>query len=122
MSAVALRVVFGLNALLFLPAGVVIYVLPSTVLGVSPLWLARVAGAIITAWGLTLAANALRPSGPGVVGQVAGNLLIVATLIPAALRSGLPSALQTLLYGVSAVLLVLAVLALLLPHERRVHL
>ncbi|ULH16088.1 hypothetical protein MF271_05505 [Deinococcus sp. KNUC1210] len=122
MSAVPLRVVFGLNALLFLPAGVLIYVLPSTVLGVSPLWLARVAGAVIAAWGLTLAANALRPSVPGVVGQVAGNLLIVATLVPAALRSGLPSALQTVLYSLSAVLLVLALLTLLLPRERRVHL
>lgn len=121
MSAVALRFVFLLSSVLFLPAGLLVYVLPPTVLGISPLWLARVAGAIVTAWGLTLLAGAVRPSLPGVVGLVAGNLLIVATLIPAALRSGLPPTLQTLFYAVSAVLTLLAVLALVLPRNRKVH-
>ena len=108
--------------MLFLPAGLLVYVLPPAALGVSPLWLARVAGAIVTAWGLTLLAGAARPSLPGVVGLVAGNLLIVATLVPAALRSGLPPMLQTLFYAVSALLGVLAVLALVLPRDRNARL
>ncbi|MGI8746816.1 MAG: hypothetical protein ACR2J4_00495 [Deinococcus sp.] len=114
-----LRVVFILTALLFLPAGGLLYFLPPAALGVSPLWLGRVAGALLLGWGVSLLAGAGRPDGRAVSGLVAGNLLICATLVPAALRAGLPPALNTLFLALAAALLMLAVLALLLPRGRR---
>ena len=109
---------FVVNALLFLPAGLLVYFLPLASLGVSPLWLARVAGAMLVAWALALGAGAARPTGQAVVQLVVGNLLITATLVPAALRGGLPGQLPPALLAVSAALFVLALLALLLPRER----
>ena len=118
MSSVPLKTVFVVNALLFLPAGLLVYFLPLASLGVSPLWLARVAGAMLVAWALALAAGAARPTGQAVIQLVVGNLLITATLVPAALRGGLPGQLPPTLLAVSAALFVLALLALLLPRER----
>ena len=109
---------FVVNALLFLPAGLLIYFLPLASLGVSPLWLARVAGAMLVAWALALAVGAARPSGQAVIQLVVGNLLITATLVPAVLRGGLPGPLPPALLAISAALFVLALLALLLPRER----
>jgi hypothetical protein len=108
-----------LNALLFLPAGLLIYFLPLSSFGVSPLWLARVAGAVIVAWAVALIAGAARPSGPAVIQMVTGNLLVTATLVPAALRAGLPGPLRSVFLGVSVVLFVLAVLGLLLSGRTR---
>ncbi|WP_424949712.1 hypothetical protein [Deinococcus sp.] len=114
MPSVALRTTFVVNALLFLPAGLLIYFLPLSSFGVSPLWLARVAGAIIVAWAVALFAGAARPSTPAILQLVTGNLLVTATLVPAALRAGLPAPLRTLFLGVSVLLFVLAALGLLL--------
>ena len=119
MSSVPLKTVFVVNVLLFLPAGLLIYFLPRASLGVSPLWLARVVGAVLVAWALALAAGAARPTVQAVIQLVVGNLLITATLVPAALRGGLPGSLRSLLLAISAALFVLALLALLLPRERR---
>jgi hypothetical protein len=119
VSSVPLRTVFVLNALLFLPAGLLIYFLPLSSFGVSPLWLARVAGAVIVAWAVALIAGAARPSGPAVIQMVTGNLLVTATLVPAALRAGLPGPLRSVFLGVSVVLFVLAVLGLLLSGRTR---
>ena len=107
---------FVLNALVFLPAGLLLYFLPLASLGVNPLWLARVAGALIVAWGAALVAGAARPGAQAVVQLVTGNLLVTATLVPAALRAGLPAPLRTTLLVVGAALFVLAVLALVLPR------
>jgi hypothetical protein len=106
------------NALLFLPAGLLIYFTPLESLGISPLWLARVAGALLVAWAVSMVAGAARPSVQSVIQLVTGNLLITATLVPAALRAGLPGPLRTALLVISAVLFVLALLALVLPRER----
>lgn len=110
---------FVINALLFLPAGLLIYFLPLASFGVSPLWLARVAGAVIVAWAAALIAGAARPTGPAVVQMVTGNLLVTATLVPAALQPGLLGPLRPLFLGVSVVLFVLAVLGLLLSGRTR---
>ena len=109
---------FVVNALLFLPAGLLIYFLPLALFGVNPLWLARVVGAVLVAWALALGAGAARPTVQAVIQLVVGNLLITATLVPAALRGGLPGSLRSVLLAISAALFVLALLALLLPRER----
>lgn len=114
MSSVALRSTFVINGLLFLPAGLLIYFLPLSSFGVSPLWLARVAGAVLVAWAVSLFAGAAKPGTPAVVQMVVGNLLVTATLVPAALRAGLPGPLAGAFLGLSVVLVVLAVLGLLL--------
>ncbi|MFC4454933.1 hypothetical protein [Deinococcus sonorensis] len=113
-----LSAVFVVNALLFLPLGLLLYFLPGSLLAVNPLWLLRVAAALVAAWGVQLLAGAWRPSAQAVTGLAAGNLLLVATLIPAALRTGMGGALQAGVLGLSGVLLLLAVLALLLPGRR----
>jgi len=114
VSSVALRSTFVINGLLFLPAGLLIYFLPLASFGVSPLWLARVAGAVIVAWAVSLFAGAARPSTSAVVQLVVGNLLVTATLVPAALRAGLPGLLRGAFLGLGVVLVVLALLGLLL--------
>ncbi|MCD0175546.1 hypothetical protein IHN32_06235, partial [Deinococcus sp. 14RED07] len=57
-------------------------------------------------------------------GLAGGNLLCVAALLPAALRGAesLPTGLRSLLLGLSAFLLVLAVVAILSFPSRRGHL
>ncbi|WP_189064484.1 MULTISPECIES: hypothetical protein [Deinococcus] len=122
-----LRVAFWLTALLFVPLGLYLYFLPpgvSALIGVSPLWLARGSGALLLAWGAFQVAASFRPDAVKVAGLAGGNLLCVAALLPAALRGAdvLPPALRSLLLGVSAFLLVLAVVAILSFPSRRGHL
>ncbi|AFZ68751.1 hypothetical protein Deipe_3310 [Deinococcus peraridilitoris DSM 19664] len=112
-----------LSAAFFLTVGGVLYFMPSAgLLGltVTPVWVARFTGAVIAAWGLQLALSASRPSGRSIAGLATGNLLVSATLVPAALAgitavSGIPAVLPL---GVGAGLVVLAVLAIVLPRER----
>lgn len=120
-----LRAAFWLTALVFVPAGLFLYFLPpgvASLLGVSPLWLARVAGGLVAAWGALLIAASVRPDGLGVGALAGGNLLTVAALVPPALRLGdaLPAAVRTAMLGLSLVLALLAVVGLLgLPSRRR---
>jgi len=113
-----------LTALVFVPAGLFLYFLPpgvAGVLGVSPLWLARVAGGLVLAWGALLLAASTRPDALGAGALAGGNLLTVAALVPPALRLGeaLPGAVRTAMLGLSLLLAVLAVVGLLAPSPRR---
>lgn len=86
-----LRAAFWLTALLLVPLGLLLYFFPAdaaTRLGVSPLWLLRGAGGLLLAWGGFQVAASTAPDGVKVGGLVGGNLLMVATLLPAALRLG----------------------------------
>ncbi len=115
-----LRIVFILSAALFLLAGGLLYFLPvggAAGLAVSPLWPARVAGAVLLAWGAQLLFSAARPSAAAVGGLATGNLLVAATLVPAALRGTAPLPLVAVL-GVCGLLILLALLALVSPRER----
>lgn len=119
-----LRAAFFLTALLLVPLGLLLYFLPPVLaaqLGVSPLWLARAAGALVLAWGAFQVAAGVRPDGLKAGGLLGGNLLTVATLVPAVLRQGeslLPPVRLALLV-VSGVLLLAAVLAVLGWPTRR---
>ncbi len=119
-----LRASFWLTALLFIPLGLVLYFLPPSLaatLGVSPLWLPRVAGGVLLAWGAFQVAAGMAPDGVKVGGLAGGNLLTAAALLPAALRQAdaMPSGLRTLLLALSGALLLLAVAAMLtLPTTR----
>ncbi|QLG10329.1 hypothetical protein HLB42_05750 [Deinococcus sp. D7000] len=118
-----LRASFWLTALLFIPLGLLLYFLPpplAATLGVSPLWLPRVAGGLMLAWGAFQVAAAFAPDGAKVGGLAGGNLLTVAALLPAALRGdALPPAVRTLMLALSGALLLLAVVALLAAPSRR---
>ena len=86
-----LRAAFWLTALLLVPLGLLLYFFPAdaaTRLGVSPRWLLRGAGGLLLAWGGFQVAASTAPDGVKVGGLVGGNLLMVATLLPAALRLG----------------------------------
>lgn len=86
-----LRAAFWLTALLLVPLGLLLYFFPAdaaTRLGVSPLWLLRGAGGLLLAWGGFQVAASTAPDGVKVGGLVGGNLLMVAALLPAALRFG----------------------------------
>ena len=112
-----LRAAFWLTALLFIPVGLFIYFLPPTVaslLGVSPLWLGRVLGGLLLAWGAFQMAACQKPDGAKVGGLAGGNLLTVAALVPALLRTGdtMPPGLRTLLWLLSGLLAALAVAAI----------
>lgn len=116
-----LRAVFNLTALLFVPVGLYLYFLPpdtATLLGVSPLWLTRVLGGLLLAWGAFQVAAGWRPDGAKVGGLAGGNLLLVATLLPAVLRGGeaMPPALRTLLLLLCGLLALLAFAAILSYH------
>jgi len=119
-----LRFVFVLSAVFFLLLGVALYFLPASGLAglaVTPLWVARVAGAVLLAWGAQLLVGAAQPSPAAVAGLVMGNALVAATLAPAALRgvavvTGVPTVLWLVLSGA---LVLMAVLALILPRERK---
>lgn len=118
-----LRFVFWLSAVLYLLPGLLLYFLPEAglpILSVSPVWAARVAGGVLVAWGLQLLLASGRPSGAGVAGLAAANLLAAATLVPAVLRGagGLPSALNSILLGYGGLLALLGLLGLLLPRPR----
>lgn len=119
-----LRSAFWLTALLFIPLGLLLYFLPptlATLVGISPLWLARVMGGLLLAWGCFQIAASNKPDGAKVGGLAGGNLLTLATIVPALLRTGdsMPATLKTLLWLVSAVLLVAALLALLGYPEKK---
>ncbi|UBV43320.1 hypothetical protein LAJ19_03655 [Deinococcus taeanensis] len=119
-----LRVAFWLTALLFIPLGLYLYFLPpdvASLVGVAPLWLARGSGGLLLAWGTFLLAASFEPDRVRTGGLVGGNLLLVAALAPAALRSGdaLPVPVRTFLLGLSGVLVVLAVMAILGTPSRR---
>ena len=118
-----LRASFWLTALLFIPLGLLLYFLPSSLagtLGVAPLWLPRVAGGLLLAWGASQVAAGFGPDRVKVGGLAGGNLLTVAALLPAALRSeALPPAVKTLMLVLSGMLLLLAVAAILSAPSRR---
>ncbi|MEF2277746.1 hypothetical protein V3W47_05495 [Deinococcus sp. YIM 134068] len=119
-----LRAAFWLTALVFLPVGLFLYFLPptaATVLGVSPLWLARVAGGLIAAWGAFLLVGGARSDGTAVFALAAGNLLTVAALVPPALRLAdtLPAPVRLGMLALAGLLTLLAVAGLLaLPSGR----
>ncbi|SEJ04457.1 hypothetical protein SAMN04488058_103182 [Deinococcus reticulitermitis] len=117
-----LRASFWLTALLLIPLGLGLYFLPedlSGLLGISALWLARVSGGLLLAWGAFQIAASLAPDAAKVGGLVGGNLLMVATLLPAALRLSLTPELRGALLLVSGWLGLAALLALLsFPLER----
>ena len=111
-----LRLAFWVTALLLLPLGLGLYWLPQQsmdMVGASPLWLVRGAGALLTAWGLSLVYAGYRSDPTGRVLLVGGNLLLAATLGAAALRLDLPPAVQTVLLGLTALLLVTGLTGLL---------
>ncbi|WP_135230226.1 hypothetical protein [Deinococcus fonticola] len=113
-----LRAAFRLTALLLIPVGLYLYFIPPDVarlLGVSPLWLARVLGGLLLAWGTFQVAAAQRPDGAKVGGLAGGNLLMVATLLPAVMRSGeaMPALLRAVLLGLCLLLGALALSAIL---------
>nr|WP_217449462.1 hypothetical protein [Deinococcus sp. JMULE3] len=119
-----LRVAFWLTALLFIPLGLYLYFLPpdvASLIGVSPLWLARGAGALVLAWGAFQVAAGFAPDRVKIGGLVGGHLLLVAALVPAALRGGdaLAAPVRTSMLVVSGVLAVLAVLGILGTPSRR---
>ena len=109
-----LRAAYWLSAAVYLPLGLLLYFFPgslSQLLSLSPLWLARLTGAIITAWGGLLIAAAYRPDSVTRYGLSVANLLAVATLVPAVLRGNL-GAVGGPLLAIAALLAVAAVLAL----------
>ncbi|WP_102124999.1 hypothetical protein [Deinococcus planocerae] len=119
-----LRAAFWLTALVFLPVGLFLYFLPptaATLLGVSPLWLARVAGGVLAAWGAYLLVAGVRADEGSVFPLAAGNLLTVAALVPPALRlqDTLPAPLRTAMLALALALALLAVVALLAVPPRR---
>lgn len=118
-----LRASFWLTALLFIPLGLLLYFLPpplAATLGVSPLWLPRVAGGLLLAWGAFQVAAGFVPDAVKVGGLAGGNLLTVAALLPAALRDGsLPPAVRTLMLALAGALLLLAVVGILSAPSRR---
>ncbi|EYB68377.1 hypothetical protein DEIPH_ctg025orf0263 [Deinococcus phoenicis] len=119
-----LRAAFWLTALVFLPVGLVLYFLPpglASLLGVSPLWLARAAGGLFVAWGVFLLAASARPDSLSAFALAGGNLLTVAALVPPALRLGdtLPAAVRTALLALSTVLTLTAVVGLFMVPARR---
>ncbi|MDL2345517.1 hypothetical protein QOL99_15365, partial [Deinococcus sp. MIMF12] len=73
-----LRAALWLTSLVFVPVGLFLYFLPPEVaalLTVSPLWLARVGGGLVLAWGLLLLAASRRPDALGAGALAGGNLL-----------------------------------------------
>lgn len=119
-----LRAAFWLTALVFLPAGLFLYFLSpevASLVGVSPLWLARAAGGLLIAWGAFLVAAGVRPDSLSAVALAGGNLLTVAALVPPALRLGdaLPAPVRTALLSLAGVLTLTAILGILTAPSRR---
>lgn len=109
------RVSYWLSAPVFLLPGLLFYLITEGLafsLGVSPLWLLKVSGGLLLAWGVLLVSASLRPSPVTLGALVTGNLLLAAVLVPAAL-AGRAGPLTPLLLGVGLYLAALAVLALL---------
>ena len=106
-----------MTALLLVPLGLLLYFLPAAaaqLAGISPLWLARASGGLLLAWGLFQLFASAQPDGVKVGGLVAGNLLTVATLLPALLKlqTSLPPSLRLVLWVVVGWLGLAALLAL----------
>ncbi|PNY82367.1 hypothetical protein [Deinococcus koreensis] len=119
-----LRVAFILTALIFIPTGLYLYFLPPTVAalaGVAPLWLARVAGGVLLAWGVATLLGSARPDGLRTGALVGGNLLTVAALLPAVVAGGasLAPGLRTALTVLILLLGALALTAILAYPSRR---
>ncbi len=114
-----LRAAYWLSSVVYLPLGLMLYFFPSglaELLSLSPLWLARLSGALLTAWGGLIIAAAFKPDSLTRYGLAAANLLAVATLIPAALRGNLGAA-SGLVLVIAGVLGLAGVLALLGGHK-----
>ncbi|AAF10478.1 hypothetical protein [Deinococcus radiodurans] len=112
-----LRAAFWMTALLLVPLGLLLYFLPGSaaqLIGISPLWLARASGGLLLAWGLFQLFAGAQPDGAKVGGLVTGNLLTVATLLPALLKlqTSLPPSLRLVLWVVVGWLGLAALLAL----------
>ena len=120
-----MRAVYSITGLIFVLTGLYLYFLPpgvAALLGVAPLWLARVCGGLVLAWGASTLAGSARPDTLRTGALVGGNLLLVAALLPPVIAQGgvLPGSVRTVLLGFAAVLAVLAVLALVThPSSRR---
>ncbi|WP_309570844.1 hypothetical protein [Deinococcus sp.] len=120
-----LRAVFLITGLTFMLTGLYLYFLPPAVaalLGVAPLWLARVAGGVVLAWGASTLAGSARPDVLRTGALVGGNLLVVASLVAPVIATGsaLPATARPVLLGVAALLSVLAIAAVLaFPSRRR---
>lgn len=102
-----------------MPIGLFLYFMPpdiSAILGARPLWLVRVGGGIIFAWGLFHMLGSAGVSRYQVAALVAGNLLTAATLFPAVWQQGasMPSLLRAILLGVAFALGLMGVVALIL--------
>ncbi|GGK13725.1 hypothetical protein GCM10008955_03840 [Deinococcus malanensis] len=119
-----LRAAFWFTALIFVPLGLFLYFLPpgvASLVGVSPLWLVRASGGLVFVWGAFLLAASALPDGLKVGALVAGNLLSVATLLPAVIRQGeqMPAQVRMALLALCALLTLLAVVAMLSLPSRR---
>ncbi|THF88810.1 hypothetical protein E7T09_06455 [Deinococcus sp. KSM4-11] len=119
-----LRAVFLITGVIFVLTGLYLYFLPPAVaalLGVAPLWLARVAGGVVLAWGASTLAGSARPDGLRTGALVGGNLLVVASLLAPVIAAGstLPPTARPLLLGVVIVLGVLAAAAVLAYPSRQ---
>ncbi|ADV67727.1 hypothetical protein Deima_2084 [Deinococcus maricopensis DSM 21211] len=116
-----LRAVYVLSGLLYLPVGVLLMFLPTdwaAMLGVQPLWLPRVAGAVLSAWGVQLLFGAVGAERASRIGLALANLLVAATILPAALRAtDAPVRLSLLILG--GYVLILGLLAVGLRRPRR---
>lgn len=118
-----LRFVFAFSGALYLALGGALYFFPAGGLmgfTVTPVWVARITGAVIAAWGAQLLVGSTRPTPAQAVGVIVANLLCAATLVPAALSGAVMGAPVTpgALIVAGAVLLVLAVLGIIAPRER----
>lgn len=91
-------------------------------IGVSPLWLVRGCGAIVLGWGVAQLAASFRPDQSRVIGLVAGNMLLVATLTPALIAQKeqlMTMPIGKILLSIAVILALSAVLAILgLPHHQ----
>lgn len=109
------RVSYWLSAPVYLLPGLLFYLITEGLafsLGVSPLWLLKVSGGLLLAWGALLVAASLRPEPVTLGALVFGNLLTAAVLVPAAL-AGRAGPLAPVLLGVGLYLALVALLALL---------
>ena len=115
-----LRAVYVLSGLLYLPVGLLLLFLPvdwAAILSVQPLWLARVTGAILSAWGLQVLFATRGTERATRVGLVLANLLVAATVLPAAFRVT-EAPVRLALFTVGGYMLLLGLLAVGLRRRR----
>ena len=116
-----LRAVYVLSGLLYLPVGLLLMFLKvdwAALLGVQPLWLARVAGAILSAWGTQILFAAPTLERATRIGLALANLAVAATILPAALRAT-EMTVRLTLFAVGGYLLLLGLLAVGLRRQGR---